>query len=63
MLNSLSGEELHQFIAQNFAVFEKLKGKKRNLDCQVISKLMVRARMTPEVGQEIAEMVYEDLEL
>ena len=62
-LNSLVGEELQQFIAQNFSVFEKLRGKKRNLVSQVITKLMIRARMSPEISQEIAEMVHEDIEM
>ena len=61
--NSMSGPELHQFIAQNFAVFEKLRGKKKSLVTSVVTKLMVKARMTPEVSSEIADMVFEDLEL
>jgi len=30
---------------------------------QVVTKLMVRARMSPEISQEIAEMVHEDIEM
>jgi len=59
----MSGEELHQFISQNFAVFEKLRGKKKSLVASVVSKLMIKARMTTEVSHEIGEMVHEDLEL
>ena len=59
----MRGEELQKFIAQNYIVFEKLRGKKRSLVAQVVQKLMVRARIAHEVSLEIGEMVYEDLGL
>jgi len=45
----------------NSGIIEKLRGKKRSVVSQVVSKLMQRARMSPLVSDEIAEMVHEDL--
>lgn len=56
-------DELTKFINENFVLFEKLKGKKRNLITSAVNTVMRRAGQTPEVSQEIAEMVFEDLEL
>lgn len=60
---SLQGDDLHSFITCNFQIFEKLRGKKRSLINSAITKLMRKAKMSPEVCEEIAEMVHEDLEM
>ena len=42
-------------------VLEKLRGKKRSLVTQVVTKLLVRANIHALICYEIGEMVYEDL--
>jgi len=56
-------ELLSRIITTNLSVFEKLRFKKRSVVLSVVTKLMKRARISPLVAEEIAEMVYEDIEL
>lgn len=62
-LEPLKGDQLKQFIYVNYANFDKLRGKRRSLVISAVSKIMRRARMSPELCQEIAEMVYDDVEM
>ena len=61
--NGKREDELNSFIQQNFGIFEKLRGKKRTLVNSVIQKLMKKINVAQPVIDEIAEMVFEDLEL
>ena len=61
-LKGLSGEELGRFVRENFAALEKLRGRKRSLVLSAVIKLLKKARMPQEVSEEIAEMVFEELE-
>ena len=66
---SVNGDEideedlLNRTISSNYAIFEKLRYKKRSIVLNVVNKLMRKAKMSPLVAEAIAEMVHEDLEL
>ena len=62
-LEPLKGDQLKQFIYVNYSNFDKLRGKRRSLVISAVSKIMRRARMSAELCQEIAEMVYDDVEM
>ena len=59
----ISNVDLGTFLQRNFRIFEKLRGKKRSLVVSAITKIMRKAKLTPEISEEIAEMVHEDMEL
>lgn len=59
----INNVDLGAFLQRNFKIFEKLRGKKRSLVVSAISKIMRKAKLTPEISEEIAEMVHEDMEL
>ena len=54
---------LTRTVSSNYAIFEKLRYKKRSIVLNVVTKLMRKAKMNQFVADDIAQMVHEDLEL
>ena len=62
-VSALSEEELNVFLIANFGLFERLRGKRRSTVISAIRTMMKKAKMSPEVADEIALMVYENMEM
>ena len=60
---ALTEEELNVFLIANFGLFERLRGKRRSTVISAIRSMMKKAKMSPEVADEIALMVYENMEM
>ena len=61
----MSEEELLSFLGANFGLFENksMRGKKRSTVLSAIKEMMKKAKMSNEVASEIAEMMYDDIEI
>lgn len=62
-VSALTEEELNVFLIANFGLFERLRGKRRSTVISAIRSMMKKAKMSPEVADEIALMVYENMEM
>ena len=54
-------DQLKSFLTSNFGLLERIRGKKQSVVMSTIKKLMRKAKMSVEIADEIAEMVYSDL--
>lgn len=62
-VSALTEEELNVFLIANFGLLERLRGKRRSTVISAIRSMMKKAKMSTEVADEIALMVYENIEM